>query len=175
MTTWSSSAPDFLALDDARTTGRLLDRTVDDGSAPGLEVSVEDATFGWDRSTGERLWRANVTAPPFDGAGVLIIDEVVYLSANDAVVALDAGTGETLWTADRQQGAYDGELLTDGAHVILVEAPVDGNGTSFLTVLDRRDGTFVQRLALPDTVAFPASSGRHLIGVDRLGTVVGLS
>lgn len=27
MTTWTPSAPDFLALDDARTTGRLLDRT----------------------------------------------------------------------------------------------------------------------------------------------------
>lgn len=27
MTTWTPSAPDFLALDDARTAGRLLDRT----------------------------------------------------------------------------------------------------------------------------------------------------
>lgn len=152
--------------------GWLLDRTVDDGSAPGLEVAAGDSASGWDRTTGERLWRADVTVVPAPGAGVLIIDGVVYLSAQDAVVALDAGTGETLWTAARQQGSYDGELLTDGAHVILVEAPTDGNGPTFLTVLARRDGAFVHRLRLPDTVAFPASAGRHLVGRDRLGTVV---
>ena len=69
------------------------------------------------------------------------------------------------WTAARQQGSYGGELLTDGAHMLLVEAPLDGlrhRRTSL--VLDRRDGTFVHRLALPATVASAVSAGRHLVG-----------
>ena len=66
------------------------------------------------------------------------------------------------------------QLLTDGAHIILVEAPQDGYGTAYLTVLDRRDGAFVRRLALPDSVTYPVSAGRHLVGAGPLGTVVGL-
>ncbi|KQY23029.1 hypothetical protein ASD16_10570 [Cellulomonas sp. Root485] len=155
-------------------TGRLLDRTVDDGSVPGLEVSVGGITSGWDAGTGEQLWEADISVPPYQDEDVLIIDGMVFLTSDDAVVALDARTGETRWTAARQQGSYVGQLLTDGAHVILVEAPQDGFGTAYLTVLDRRDGAFVRRLALPDTVTYPVSAGRHLVGAGPLGTVVGL-
>ena len=154
--------------------GRLLDRRVDDGSAPGLEVSTGGLTFGWDARTGERLWESDVSAPPEPGEAVLIIDGTVYLCSDEAVVALDAGTGETRWTAARQVGDYAGQLLTDGAHVVLVEAPADGIGTGYLTVLDRRDGAFVHRLALPDGAAYPVAAGRHLIGTGPRGTVVGI-
>jgi outer membrane protein assembly factor BamB len=154
--------------------GRLLDRRVDDGSVPGLEVSTGGLTFGWDARTGERLWQSEVSAPPEQEDVVLIIDGTVYLCSDDAVVALDARTGQTRWTAARQVGSYGGELLTDGAHIILVEAPTDGIGTGYLTILDRRDGTFVHRLALPDDARSPVAAGRHLVGTGPLGTVVGI-
>ncbi|WP_456787821.1 outer membrane protein assembly factor BamB family protein [Cellulomonas sp. P5_C5] len=151
--------------------GRLLDRRVDDGSVPGLEVSTGGLTFGWDARTGKRLWEADVSVSPEDDGAVLIIDGTAFLCSDDAVVALDARTGETRWTAPRQQGDYVGELLTDGAHVLLVEAPQDGASTAFVTVLDRRDGELVRRLALPAGVTSVSAAGRHLVDTSRRGAV----
>jgi len=55
-----------------------------------------------------------------------------------------------------------------------VEAPLDGLSTAYLTVLDRRDGAFVHRLAFPATVSHPVPAGRYLVGVGLRDTLVGL-
>ncbi|GEK22412.1 outer membrane protein assembly factor BamB family protein [Cellulomonas xylanilytica] len=146
--------------------GRLLERRVDDGSVPGLEVSTGARTYGWDGRTGDQLWDADVVATPGWHDSVLVLDGTVYLSATGAVVALDARTGETRWTAPRLEGAYWGDLLTDGPHLLLVEMPQDAVGTGFVTALDRRTGTFVRRMKVP--AGFPAvvAVGRSLVATN---------
>jgi outer membrane protein assembly factor BamB len=153
--------------------GRLLDRRVDDGSAPGLEVSAREKTFGWDSRTAERRWQADISADPEGRDSVLVIDGTVFLVGPTDVVALDAETGATVWTAPRLAGSYAGDLFTDGPHLLLVEAPEDASSTGYVTILDRRDGGFVHRLALPDGAGTVVPVGRHLITVDG-NEIVGL-
>lgn len=143
--------------------GTLLDRSVDDGSVPGLEVSTGQALYGWDTRTGARRWEADVDVAPVFRPSVLVIEGVVYVAGFDDIVALDARTGDVRWTFPRQVGSYRGELLTDGAHILLVDAPSDGVGTGYVTIVDRRDGTFVHRLALPAGVRDVFSAGRRLV------------
>jgi outer membrane protein assembly factor BamB len=146
--------------------GRLLERRVDDGSVPGLEVSTGPRTYGWDARTGDQLWEADVVATPGWDDSVLVLDGTVYLSATGKVVALDARTGETRWTAPRLEGAYWGDLLTDGPHLLLVEVPQDAVGAGYVTVLDRRTGAFVRRMEVPDGFSAVVAVGRSLLGTD---------
>ncbi|MBO3100889.1 outer membrane protein assembly factor BamB family protein [Cellulomonas fengjieae] len=151
--------------------GQLLERAVDDGSVPGLEVSIGDKAYGWDGRTGERLWAADVGASSGWRETVLILEGTVYLSAGERVVALDARTGASRWTAPGVADGSSAELLTDGAHILLVESADAEDGAATVTVLDRRDGTLVRRLATPDGVYLALAAGRYLVGAGEQGMV----
>jgi len=159
--------------DPIEVTGDLLTRTVDDGSIPGLELSAGTKTYAWDAASSTRLWSADVVPDRNWGDQVLVLDGKVYLSTAEGVVALDGEDGSVLWTTPRSPATMSGELLTDGPHLLLVQSPVDPAGTGDVLVLDRRDGTALRRVPLPDGTWYAFSAGGRLISDDGDG-IVGL-
>lgn len=154
-------------------TGDLLNRTVDDGSVPGLELSTGGKTYAWDAATGARRWTADVIAERNWGDQVLVLEGRVYLPTADGVVALDGEDGSILWTTPHSPATMPGELLTDGPHLLLVQSPVDPGGTGDVLVLDRRDGTALRRAPLPAGTWYAFEAGGRLISDDGDG-IVGL-
>ncbi|GCE77240.1 outer membrane protein assembly factor BamB family protein [Cellulomonas biazotea] len=134
--------------------GDLARRTVDDGSAPGLEVSPEATrTSAWDGRTGAARWTADVRLVGATRASVLVAEGRLHGVTEDAAVALDAATGEVLWSTPLPPGDR-GAVLTDGPHVLVLSG-TDG-GTDAIAVLDRRTGAMVRQVALPaDAVVWP--------------------
>ena len=159
--------------------GRLARVTVDDGSVPGLVLTVGSKVHAYDRSTGNDRWDVGHGL----SGGVLVVRGRVYLSTPDGVVALDGSTGEELWRAPVLPGRTMGDLVTDGLHVLSAQQRPDEPGTvtalndwpgvGELVAYRFDDGAEDWRVDLPGTLLGVASVGHTLMGWGSGAAVLG--
>lgn len=119
---------------------------VDDGSAPGVVLTVGEGGRGTDglsgRSarTGERLWHLTGTI-----VAALMLDGTLYVATSDSLRALDATTGAVLWRTPLERLAH--QLSTDGTYLL-----VPGLGVT-LEAYSLRDGELAWSTDLSEEVA----------------------
>ncbi len=112
---------------------------LDDGSVPGLVLSVDDELHA--RGPDGREQWSRETAGADNG---VVLDGRVHMVDGTDVLTLDARTGAELWRHPVGSGV---SLLTDGRRVLVVDtASTDG---SEIAALDRGDGSVVWRGPLP--------------------------
>ncbi|QHT57627.1 PQQ-binding-like beta-propeller repeat protein [Cellulomonas sp. H30R-01] len=152
--------------------GALARRTLDDGSAPGLEVSTTGSrTWGWDAKTGEQRWESEVDASSPSEQTVVVAEGRVHTTATSGVRTLDARTGALLWSYDLPAGVVRTGVMCDGPHVSVVSSTEDELA---LVVLDRRTGELVRTIPLPGHVEWAYPLGPYVLAAsgDR-ATVLG--
>ncbi|WP_456788562.1 outer membrane protein assembly factor BamB family protein [Cellulomonas sp. P5_C5] len=141
--------------------GRLARVSADDGSVPGLVLTVGSRIHAYDRSTGRERWDVG---HGLSGAA-LVVRGRVYLSTPDGVVAVDGSTGEELWRAPVLPGRSMGNLVTDGQHVLSAQQRPDEPGT--VTALNDWPG-------VGELVAYRFDDGGEDWRVDLPGTLLGV-
>jgi outer membrane protein assembly factor BamB len=142
-------APDADPAADVVLDGTLLNVAVDDRSLPELVLTYQSRTFGWDRTTGEALWEAEVQ-PNY---GVLVIRGRVYLTTSTEVVALDGRTGEVVWRTPLPE-LGEGSLATDGRDLLLLSPKLGpGDDTGGVTFFDLGSGDVIRSLPYPEGVS----------------------
>lgn len=126
--------------------GAAVPLVVDDGSVPGLTLTVDrQGLHAWDADSTE-LWTSG-RAPE---QAAILLDGRLTIGSGTGVVTLDATTGEELWRADGL--LPDSGLATDG-RVVLVMAPEAETGARrHVVALDLRDGDEAWRTTLPTSV-----------------------
>ncbi len=128
--------------------GRLVHRSVDDGSLVGVELTEGSQMQARDASTGEVLWEADRhTSGP-----VLVLRGRVYCTSGDSpggLVAYDGRTGAPVWSAS--VGTYDqlARLMTDGRVLLVGLTPGDGSATGTLAAFALADGRALWHVPLP--------------------------
>lgn len=130
-----------------RLTGGWVEPVVDDGSAPGMVLTSDDAGLrAWD-DTGTELWAWQGRVTTVDG---LVLDGRVHVGSGAALVALDAATGEPRWRA--ADLLPESGLTTDGRHVFALAPRPDGDRPRDVVALDPGDGRVAWRVTLPTDV-----------------------
>lgn len=155
--------------------GTLARRTLDDGSAPGLEVStVGSRTWGWDAASGEQRWETDVAVSSPGEQTVVVAEGRVHTTATSGVRTLDARTGALLWSYDLPAGVARSGVMCDGAHVSVLAGTGDDEDELTLVVLDRRTGELVRRVPLPGDTTWAYPLGPYVVAAtDRTATVLG--
>lgn len=150
---------------DLEVAGTLARRTLDDGSAPGLEVSSSGAlAWGWDATTGEQRWETAVDLSSSVGAQTVVVAEGrVHSTSSAGVRTLDARTGALLWSYDLPSGTVRSGVLCDGPHVMVLRGSEDAATVDSLVVLDRRTGDLVRELPLPPGVEWTSQLGPYVL------------
>ncbi|NKY41512.1 PQQ-binding-like beta-propeller repeat protein, partial [Cellulomonas septica] len=153
--------------------GTLARRTLDDGSAPGLEVSsIGSRTWGWDAATGEQRWESAVAVSSSLELTAVVAEGRVHTTASSGVRTLDARTGELLWAYDVPGGVVRSSVVCDGPHVAVLGGTDDGRLA--LSVLDRRTGELVREIPLPREVEWAYPLGPYVLAAtERAATVLG--
>ncbi|AEE44292.1 PQQ-binding-like beta-propeller repeat protein [Cellulomonas fimi] len=160
-------------LPDLEVIGTLARRVLDDGSAPGLEVSSSGSiSWGWDATTGEERWESEDGLAPQGQAAVVVAEGRVHAASTTGVRTLDARTGEVVWTYDVPEGTVQGPLMCDGPHVAVLRGRDDGSGMESVIVLDRRTGELVRELALPEGTQWATPLGPYLVAYGQAGSAV---
>lgn len=158
---------------DLEVIGTLARRVLDDGSAPGLEVSSSGSiSWGWDATTGEERWESENGLAPQGPAAVVVAEGRVHAASTTGVRTLDARTGEVVWTYDVAEGTVQGPVLCDGPHVMALRGRDDGSGMESVIVLDRRTGELVRELALPEGTQWATPLGPYLVAYGPEGSAV---
>jgi hypothetical protein len=108
----------------------LLPPTVDDGSAPDVEVlqSFDGPVVVRSGRTGDELWRSRE-----DVTATMLLDGVLYAASPRAVVARDAVTGRRVWSVDAPDArrlATDGRVLLALSSSLTVRAYDLSDGTA---------------------------------------------
>ncbi|MBO3103914.1 outer membrane protein assembly factor BamB family protein [Cellulomonas fengjieae] len=158
--------------------GEPLHSPVDDGSVPGLLLTVTSGTRladpsgesgpglqAYDTGTGERRWFVGMTqlGGGMQPATAIVLDERVYVTRPDAaVVAIDAHTGATLWSA-QESGSQVG-IFTDGRLVYAQAQRPAGEGGAQLVGRDLSTGEEVWHAPLPDGIDNLWVAGHRLFG-----------
>ena len=159
---------------DRRIPGRLVTRTVDDGSLPGVELVEGSRMQARNASSGDRLWQADRhTSGP-----VLVLRGLVYCTSGDSpgeIVAFDGRTGSVVWSAN--VGTYDqlARLMTDGRVLLVGLTPTDGAAAGSLVALSLADGQRLWHASLPDGLDAAWAQGHVLVageGADPTASVV---
>ncbi|WP_456786733.1 outer membrane protein assembly factor BamB family protein [Cellulomonas sp. P5_C5] len=160
--TWTSSAySGTLLLPDG--TRVPIDETaswlaVDDGSAPGVVLTVGQAPGGADglsgRSarTGARLWHVDGTI-----VTSLLLDGTLYVATSDSLLAVDAVSGDLLWRTEIDHMPQ--QLSTDGRYLLL-----PGLGVT-LEAYTLTDGELAWTVDLADQVRADAGGDRSTVFV----------
>lgn len=161
-------------LPDLEVLGTLSTRVLDDGGVPGLEVSSAGGTvWGWDGRTGRQLWETELTEVVVpSGTPATVADGRVHLPTSAGTVALDARTGEVVWSYTTPVTTGQIEVMCDGPHIVLVVADPSASGPPSLDVLDRRTGTLVRTVAVPDDLQWLTRLGPRLLGYSEESAVV---
>jgi hypothetical protein len=142
-------APDAVPAADVVLDGTLLNVAVDDRSLPELVLTYQSRTYGWDRTTGEQLWEAEVQ-PNY---GALMIRGRAYLTTSTEVVALDGRTGEVVWRTPLPE-LGEGSLATDGRDLLLLSPKLGlGDDTGGVTFFDLGSGDVIRSLLYPEGVS----------------------
>ncbi|GIG22541.1 hypothetical protein Cch01nite_32650 [Cellulomonas chitinilytica] len=107
--------------------------TVDDGSAPGVEVmqSFDGPVVVRSGRTGGELWRSREAV-----SATLLLGGVLYAASSDGVVARDAVTGRRVWTGhgpDVRRLATDGRVLLALSPTLTVRAFALSDGAELWT------------------------------------------
>lgn len=120
--------------------GELVYTAVDDGSVPGLILTVplpsaatdggEEAVRvgslrGSDATTGRTLWTADISK---SGYGALVLLGRVYVLAGQGIDVLDGRSGKLLWTIEPSDGVTYGSIMTDGRALLAVRNPGQAGG-----------------------------------------------
>ncbi|GIG30266.1 PQQ-binding-like beta-propeller repeat protein [Cellulomonas marina] len=156
--------------DDVRGDGPLLPgvlavTAVDDGTAPGLVVLLEDVDGGQDLvahdpGSGDEVWRTGV---PRGALRADLLEGLLVVATSEGVRALDAATGEERWRTAAGAAVGRGQL-TDGRRVL---APETADGVPALVARALGDGRLLWRTPVTDVL--PASAGDGQDGRDRGG------
>ncbi|MDQ0375106.1 outer membrane protein assembly factor BamB family protein [Cellulomonas humilata] len=150
---------------DRRIPGRLVTRTVDDGSLPGIELIEGSRMQARDATTGDRLWQADRhTSGP-----VLVLRGLVYCTSGDSpgeLVAFDGRSGSVVWSAN--VGTYDqlARLMTDGRVLLVGLTPAEGEAEGSLAAFALADGERLWRVPLPDGLDAAWTLGHVLVAGD---------
>jgi outer membrane protein assembly factor BamB len=179
-------APDGDPAADRVYAGELANPGVDDGSVPGLVLTVTNGALtlaeqigdepvsdgarpglhGYDSATGEELWFVGMSQFPTgtQPTSVIVLDERVYVTSPDAAVtALDARTGATVWSTD-EPGTEFG-IVTDGRLVLArAQRSADESGPQ-LVGWDLDTGAEVWRAPLPRDVDAVSVVNHTLLGL----------
>lgn len=142
--------------------GRLVHRTVDDGSVPGLVLTAGDRLYAWDEDTGRARWDTELLA----GFTALIARGRVVVCDSTEVVALDGDTGEEQWRAEAPGCSFSG-LATDGRDVLVPSIASGTGGPGGVAAFDLATGERTRRLGFPDGIVQAQVLGRHLLGLSR--------
>lgn len=128
---------------DAVVPGYLLQRSVDDGSLPGLELTYGSTMRAWDAAGGDPLWESD---GPVGGPTIVLHGLVICLSgaSEGEVLAFDGRTGALVWTANAGTLDQTPTLLTDGTSLIVANSPAIGEtvGTFDAFALDTGERTW---------------------------------
>lgn len=89
--------------------------TADDGSLPGLLLTVDTGVHAWDGASAAARWDLDIRST----TGAVIFGGRVYLGTAGGVVAVDGGTGTVLWDTEDQRVRVPGAVMTDG-HLLFV-------------------------------------------------------
>ncbi|WP_162243376.1 PQQ-binding-like beta-propeller repeat protein [Cellulomonas sp. Leaf334] len=142
--------------------GRLVHRSVDDGSLPGIELIEGSRMQARDATSGDHLWQTDRhTSGP-----VLVLQGLVYCTSGDApgeVVAYDGRSGEVAWSASI--GSYDQlvRLMTDGRVLLVGLTPEEGSAAGSLVAFSLPGGERLWRVPLPDGLDAAWSQGHVLV------------
>lgn len=161
---------------DLEVAGTLVRRTLDDGSAAGLEVSTDGArAWGWDATTGEQRWESAVDLSSSVVAQTAVVAEGrVHSTSSAGVRTLDARTGALLWSYDLPSGTARSGVLCDGPHVMVLRGSDDAATVDSLVVLDRRTGDLVREVPLPAGVEWASPLGPYLLAAaSESATILG--
>ncbi|WP_456789356.1 outer membrane protein assembly factor BamB family protein [Cellulomonas sp. P5_C5] len=141
-------APDGDPAGDVVLRGDRLQVSVDDGSLPGVALTMLSHAYAWDRRTGEELWEADVQP----GYNALVIRGRIYLTTSTEVVALDGDTGEVVWRTDLPESGQ-GQLATDGRDLLLLSAAYDDSDEGGVTGYDLMSGHETRYVPYPAGVS----------------------
>ncbi|MBD7918695.1 PQQ-binding-like beta-propeller repeat protein [Cellulomonas sp. Sa3CUA2] len=156
---------------EVRLEGAPVPVDVDDGSVPGLALTMSGGLRAWDARTGEPRWQAEVA-----GQTALVVGGCLHVYDALHVTTLDARTGEVLWTTTAPEllggdAAVTG-LATDGSHLLVAgTTPTTG---ARLVAVDPADASVqwrTDRTGLGDVMRVDAADG-VLLGTDPQDTVV---
>jgi len=158
--------------------GRLVQRAVDDGSLPSVELVEGSRIQGRDALTGEGRWQADQdTIGP-----VLVLRGLVYCTSGDGageVVAIDGRTGTVVWSVE--VGTYDQRvrLMTDGRVLLVTLTPEVGTDAGSITAFSLDDGERLWRVPLPGGLDAAWAQGHLLVagsgGEPAVSVVLGSS
>ncbi|UCN14707.1 PQQ-binding-like beta-propeller repeat protein [Cellulomonas iranensis] len=147
--------------------GEVVELALDDGSVPGLLLTSPDGTrlTALD-AAGDELWSrdSGVTS------GLAVLAGRVYSGTGGGMVALDGRTGAEVWRSDQVR---EGPVVTDGAHLVAMGLRPLADGRREVLVLDRADGTVVQRAPLPAGVQDVAAVAGLLVATTGDGPADG--
>ena len=161
-------APDLDPSGDVTLRGTVVHAQVDDGSVPDLAVTQDTDLRAWDLSTGEQQWNVELTDP---ASSAIVMRGRLYVATGDGVLAFNARTGERLWHGSVEGGLPDGQLYTDGTHILTPVRPMgDETRGTVLVAYDAVTGKEAFRAPFPKGFTSAGSAGRQLLGVDDAGT-----
>jgi len=146
---------------------------VDDGSLPGLLVTVDRSLHAWDAPTGAPRWTsADSRSSQQVRMYTVVVRGRLYVLDDTGVIGLDGSTGETLWRLDAGRGLVARTLATDGRHLLVGYEPRASDGDPMLVAYDFATGDEVYRTPYPSGIVEVEVANRLLIGsghVDRTG------
>lgn len=161
-------APDLDPSGDVTLRGTVVHAQVDDGSVPELAVTQDTELRAWDLSTGKAKWHAELTDP---ASSTIVMRGRLYVATGDGVLAYNARTGERLWHGSLEGGLPDGQLYTDGTHILTPVRPMgDETRGTVLVAYDAVTGKEAFRAPFPKGFTSAGSAGRQLLGVDEAGS-----
>jgi len=140
-------SPDGVPAHDLVLAGAAVDVGIDDGSLPGLVLTMQGHLLAWDDETGEQRWKADDVM--VSATDVIVRRARLYVLSGDDVVALDGRTGERLWSIEKEGSLTNADVLTDGRHLLVPHDAMDGRGTPALVAYDLVTGHEAFRVPYP--------------------------
>jgi putative pyrroloquinoline-quinone binding quinoprotein len=170
-------APDRDPSADITVEGTPVSMPVDDGSVPGLLLTVDTAVHAWHAETGAERWTSTDPALSADDGqqpSAIVVRGDVYVISPTGLVALDGGTGKTLWLIPAEAGLVPQVILTDARHLLVGYTRLAHDGDSVVVAYDFSKGTEAFRARYPTGISFLTVWNSTLLGFDDDGTIASL-
>ncbi|KQR08245.1 PQQ-binding-like beta-propeller repeat protein [Cellulomonas sp. Leaf334] len=140
--------------------GRVVGRSVDDDSVPGLVLTSADKLYAWDEETGRARWDRELA----DVYDALVVRGRIFLCTSSGIAALDGRTGEQVWET-KAPACMSSGLATDGRDLLLLSVAGGAAGPAGVTSYDFATGERLRALDAPDEVAAIQVRDGRLLGL----------
>lgn len=152
---------------DRELSGALVSIGVDDGSLPGLALTVDTQLHAWDAATGAARWSTSGSKPLFVDQAMVMRGRV-FVTAGNTVSAFDGRTGKVLWTVETKPGLYVTGFFTDGRNILVPLNGSDDGTQAVLAAYDASSGRLAFEASYPDGVDQVSPGANHrLVGFDN--------